>query len=327
MGLPEVGIEPISNYETKISLKEIDVSIVNSLRRVMINEIPTMAIDLIFVEINSSLMHDEFLAHRIGLVPLFSEQAEEFRYTRECECEKFCSQCSVAFSLDVISEEKNNSVFSTDLVFLNPTENSFTKPIIPVHDSSLPNVSNSDPILLAKLNQGQRIKLIGIAKKGIGMEHAKWSPVSIIRIKKQPVFSLDIHQINFLLPTTKTKKEIASMFPHIFKYDDSNTNLVYHGMYENGRSSFSFFLLKKFIAFLIKKKINPKHILENIDPTKTNFEMYIESTGVIKPEIIFKKAIDILKKKLNTIGIHLEKLNSTQLPTKKNFVKTKVNFE
>jgi hypothetical protein len=38
-----------------------------------------------------------------------------------------------------------------------------------------------------------------------------------------------------------------------------------------------------------------------------NFEIFIESTGVLKAADIFKKSIQILKKKLNMMGIHIEK--------------------
>jgi DNA-directed RNA polymerase I and III subunit RPAC1 len=42
-------------------------------RRILLAEIPTMAIEKVFVYDNSSILHDEFLAHRLGLVPIFAD--------------------------------------------------------------------------------------------------------------------------------------------------------------------------------------------------------------------------------------------------------------
>lgn len=57
-------------------------SVANALRRIMLAEVPTIAIDLVEVERNTSVLADEFLAHRLGLVPLLSHRARDFKYSR-----------------------------------------------------------------------------------------------------------------------------------------------------------------------------------------------------------------------------------------------------
>jgi len=47
-----------------------DVSFVNALRRIMIADVPTVAIEHVYMWNNSSIVHDEVLSHRIGLVPI-----------------------------------------------------------------------------------------------------------------------------------------------------------------------------------------------------------------------------------------------------------------
>ncbi|MHA1926013.1 MAG: hypothetical protein ACW974_08870 [Candidatus Thorarchaeota archaeon] len=51
----------------------IDVAFANALRRTMLTRVPAMAIDEVLVLENTSVMYDEILAHRLGLVPLITD--------------------------------------------------------------------------------------------------------------------------------------------------------------------------------------------------------------------------------------------------------------
>ena len=61
--------------ELVFSLAGVDVSFANALRRIMISEVATMAIEIIYLDQNTSICHDEVLAHRIGLIPLLVNPA------------------------------------------------------------------------------------------------------------------------------------------------------------------------------------------------------------------------------------------------------------
>lgn len=69
-GVPVIEHLKMSSNKIKFLLRNVDISVANSLRRVIIAEVPTLAIEFVTIEDNSSALHDEFLAHRLGLIPI-----------------------------------------------------------------------------------------------------------------------------------------------------------------------------------------------------------------------------------------------------------------
>lgn len=99
---PRIKIRESKNDYCKFELHDTDASMANALRRVMIAEVPTIAIDLVEIEVNSSVLNDEFIAHRLGLIPLTSERAMSMRFSRDCDAcdgDGQCEYCSVEFHL------------------------------------------------------------------------------------------------------------------------------------------------------------------------------------------------------------------------------------
>lgn len=50
------------------------------------SEIPTMAVHMVYVYENTSVLPDEFVSHRIGLLPIMSSCVDRFKYDWDCEC-------------------------------------------------------------------------------------------------------------------------------------------------------------------------------------------------------------------------------------------------
>lgn len=104
---PEVKILELSKYTIKFELLNVDLSIANSLRRIIISEVPTMAIDIVEVKENTSALHDEFIAHRLGLIPLTSHTVDQFEMSDSCKCNSMCKNCSVTYKLHVVCSDKD----------------------------------------------------------------------------------------------------------------------------------------------------------------------------------------------------------------------------
>ena len=71
----QVEVTELKENTICFTLTRTDLSVANALRRVLLSEVPTMAIDKVEFTSNSTVLHDDFLAHRLGLVPLDSKYA------------------------------------------------------------------------------------------------------------------------------------------------------------------------------------------------------------------------------------------------------------
>lgn len=71
-----VDIVEDSEAEVVFDLVGVDAPIANALRRILLAEVPTMAIDTVMIHNNTSIIHDEVLAHRLGLIPLNADPRE-----------------------------------------------------------------------------------------------------------------------------------------------------------------------------------------------------------------------------------------------------------
>jgi DNA-directed RNA polymerase II subunit RPB3 len=93
----------LSPDKIKFVLNSCDVSLANALRRILLSEVPTLAPHLVNIIENTSVLHDEFLAQRIGLIPFFSHRVDDFKYAWECDCMESnvedCQVCKAYFTL------------------------------------------------------------------------------------------------------------------------------------------------------------------------------------------------------------------------------------
>ena len=165
-------IEVLEKTDTtlRVIVRNADVPLMNALRRIALAEVPSMAVDEVVMIENSSILQDEMIAHRLGLVPLKTD-LDSYNLPEECECksEFGCPQCRVTLTLNAESNEGTRVVYSGELVSENPE-------IVPV----------TDKIPVIKLAKGQKLKLEAYARLGKGKTHAKWQPVCVAAYKYYP---------------------------------------------------------------------------------------------------------------------------------------------
>ena len=146
-----------------IKLKGVPLQYANALRRLCLNGVPVFAVDTVDIIENSSVLPDEGLAHRLGLIPIRTDLAR-FNEPSKCECqsETGCSNCKVMLVLDSGDTDVTKTVFTDELT----SEDDSVKP-------------TSEKIPIVQLAPGQRVKVECYARLGRGREHAKWNSSNI----------------------------------------------------------------------------------------------------------------------------------------------------
>lgn len=193
-------IELFSSTEEEVlfDIYGLDAPIANAIRRILLSEVPTIAVENVFVHCNTSIMHDEMLAHRLGLIPLkidprpfqswqkgdpvTADNTVKFSLKAKCEFNRNAPRDGEA-PPDVLY--KGSKVLSGAIVhvpFGGAEQDQLLgdEPPRPVHDD----------ILLCKLRPGQEIHVEMDATKNIGKEHAKWSPVCTAGYRMLPEVTL-----------------------------------------------------------------------------------------------------------------------------------------
>ncbi len=159
------SLDVITKDSEKISikLKGVPLQYANALRRICLNGVPIFAVDTVDIISNTSVLPDEGLAHRLGLIPLKTD-LKRFNEPSKCDCqsELGCSNCKVLLVLDSGIAEETRTILSGEL----SSEDDTVKP-------------SSDKIPIIQLAPGQEIKIECYARLGRGTEHAKWNSANI----------------------------------------------------------------------------------------------------------------------------------------------------
>eukprot|EP00581_Thalassiosira_minuscula_P001119 CAMPEP_0183735262 /NCGR_PEP_ID=MMETSP0737-20130205/46147_1 /TAXON_ID=385413 /ORGANISM="Thalassiosira miniscula, Strain CCMP1093" /LENGTH=298 /DNA_ID=CAMNT_0025968949 /DNA_START=319 /DNA_END=1215 /DNA_ORIENTATION=+ len=294
----------------------------NTLRRIMIAEVPTLAIDLVEYSENSSVLNDEYIAHRLGLIPIrYTPEGtmkggdyhqafhEAFLPHRECICYDKCPNCCVEFDLDVNFDKVNPTrpdqerdlpltVTSRDLISNNIL-------VAPAHflSEEEQDESHDEGISIVKLGPGQHLKLRATARKGISKEHAKWCPVAVATYRFWPIITINEEACNML--TMEQKQKLVEACPdRILDLDEITGNMV---AVENAYEMATFTEDLKMAQEAMKKRPEDDDFVHVIQSTD-KFVFSVESTGAMDAEDILLSSLRVLKERLDELATEVEKL-------------------
>ena len=144
-----------TDEEIRFVVEDTNPQFVNALRRIMIGEIPILAIDSVDFYDNDSPLYDEVVSHRLGLVPLkFDSKA--FTLKDKCKCDgKGCSNCEIILVMD---KKKPGLIYSGDM------KSADSKTAEPLYSN----------IIILKLYEDQKFKVEAHASLGFGKDHIKF---------------------------------------------------------------------------------------------------------------------------------------------------------
>lgn len=185
------------NFKLSFIIKDSTSAIVNAARRNAISKVPTMAIEDAEFRKNSSVLYDEIIAHRLGLIPLKTD-LRSYTLPSKCKCEgKGCGHCQLKLTLKAKGPAV---VYASDIKSKDPK-------VVPVY-TEMP---------IVKLTKGQELELEATAVLGSGEDHIKWSP-GLVYYKNKPIVEI--------MKECENKEEVFKACPlRIFELKDGKLTI------------------------------------------------------------------------------------------------------
>ncbi|KAI4478970.1 hypothetical protein M0804_011432 [Polistes exclamans] len=297
--------ESQNERELEFDLINCHSSFVNAIRRILLSEVPSMAIDKVFILNNTSLIQDEVLAHRFGLIPLKADpRLFDYPSTNEKDENEVSDQDTLRYEIKVsctwnpqppkdsrLSSDmyKYNNVYSKDIKWVSIGRQAELYP----RGVEQLGVIEED-ILISKMRPGQEIHAFMHAVKGIGKDHAKFSPVATASYRLLPEIKILKPVRGDLAPLFKKcfSPGVIEVVEHHKDNPDSREAVVKNARYDScSRNVFRYDELKDTVQ---------------LSRVSNHFIFTIESVGALSSAVLFTEAVKILKSKCRTFLDELE---------------------
>ncbi|XP_020572091.1 DNA-directed RNA polymerases I and III subunit rpac1 [Phalaenopsis equestris] len=297
----KVEIKKLSNDVIEFDMIGIDASLANAFRRILIAEVPTMAIEKVLIVDNTSVMADEILSHRLGLLPI---EADPRLFDFLSENDTPSERNTIVFKMKVHCKKGGPrlTVKSDQLQWLpNGSEllmespNPSTKPrsytSFSCSQAHLPQFSGKPlglkhpDIIITKLGPGQSIELEAHAVKGTGKVHSKWSPVGTAWYRMLPEVKL-LKEVK----GNDAEKLVKKCPVKVFDVEDVGHD-VKKAVVSKPRDCT---LCRECIRSGGEENIALRRV-------RDHFIFTVESTGALPPEVLFTEAVKILEEKCQRV--------------------------
>ncbi|KZT27152.1 hypothetical protein NEOLEDRAFT_1131160 [Neolentinus lepideus HHB14362 ss-1] len=287
-----VKVTRISNRSIEFDLVGVDASIANAFRRILIAEVPTVCIENVYVHNNTSVMVDEVFAHRLGMIPLNVDpalmdmrdstgQATDrntlvFRLNVTCTRNKSAPKDAT----DPAVLYHNAEVLSSHLKWEPAGEQES------VFEGKPPAPTNPN-IVLVKLRPGQEVDMEMHAVKGVGKDHAKFSPVATASYRTLPLIVLN--------PRKPVPPHLATKFQKCFLPGVIDVDPLTQKVCVNEEN-----MRKETMSREVLRHPEFEGCVE-LKRVRDYFLFNIESEGAYAPEYLFPESIKVMRDKIATI--------------------------
>ena len=294
-----VEIHKMSSSKMSFSVIHIPTAIANAIRRILISSVPTIAIEHCYFLNNTSIIHDEILAHRLGLIPILVDPGQ-FMWRKSGE--EATDMNTVVMNLRVRCSSSTSEKRDPEFIY---TEGNVYSSMIrwePQGNQAerfkhRPIKAVNDDILIAKMRPGQEIDVVMHCIKGTGSVHAKWSPVA-------PAFYRLLPKITIKEPI---RGEAAERFKRLFPPGVIAIKKDRKGVKEAVVENTWLYSMDREVLRHVefKEKVELSHV-------RDHFLFSVESTGALTPQELVTEAVGILKTKCGRLREALHALRAAQ---------------
>uniref|UniRef100_A0A4W5NHF6 RNA polymerase I and III subunit C n=1 Tax=Hucho hucho TaxID=62062 RepID=A0A4W5NHF6_9TELE len=278
-----IDVVQMDETSLEFDMVGIDAAIANAFRRILLAEVPTMAVEKVLIYNNTSIIQDEILAHRLGLIPIKADpRLFEYRNTGDEEGTEIDTiQLQLKIKCTRNPRATKDSADPRELYLNHMGSNGWVNTHLRhILLKFVIFLTCSDGLILSSMFPGQ--------------DHAKFSPVATASYRLLPEITL-----METVEGEKAERLKRCFSPGVIEVEN-------HG--------------GKVVAKVVNSRLDTcsREVLRHDDlknavklaRVRDHFIFSVESTGILSPDVLVTEAIKVLMTKCQRF---LSELDSTEM--------------